>query len=252
MGLLVVLEWIFSPPNYFEDPIQVTRDKYVMTIANGKVEAGIDASVFDRDPFLRQSLDAALNDRFLGVQLLTHQPYQLSESTITRLHPDGRKDRFIELEAEQLKLSGEILDRQVMDKDGNVLMDTRRERIERKETLAELVEKYRAKDAVVASLLRSYHAAVEDPDNELVHLYEIRDALSKRFGGDAEARSALGISSKSWATLGRLANDEPLRQGRHRGKAEGPLRDATENELTEARATARSMVEAYLEYVRAQ
>jgi hypothetical protein len=95
--------------------------------------------------------------------------------------------------------------------------------------LAEFVEKYRAKDAVLASLLRGYHAAVRDPDNELVHLFEIREALTTRFEGETEARSVLGISSRSRSRFGRLANVEPLRQGRHRGKAEGPLRDDATN-----------------------
>lgn len=227
----------------------MTREAYGMTIADGKVEARVDSSVFDSDSSIRQSLHEALSDRFLGVQVLTHRPYQLSGPTMTRLHPDGRRDRFIEPESGEIKLSGETLDIQVRDKDDNVLMDTRRERVHRKGDLAELVEKYRAKDAVLASLLRSYHAAVRDPDNELVHLFEIRDALTRRFEGETEARSVLGISSRSWSRLGRLANAEPLRQGRHRGKAEGPLRDATESELAEARVIALRLNEAYLGYL---
>ena len=92
---------------------------------------------------------------------------------------------------------------------------------------------------------------MRDPNNELVHLYEIREALSTKFAGENAARSALGISSSQWARLGQLCNNEPLWQGRHRGKTGGALRDATEGELTEARGIARAMIEAYLQHLQA-
>jgi len=81
-------------------------------------------------------------------------------------------------------------------------------------------------------------------------LYEIREALSAALGGDALARQALDILDADWRTLGRLANSEPIRQGRHRGSHIGALRDATEGELREARRIARSLIEGYLNWRR--
>ena len=98
-------------------------------------------------------------------------------------------------------------------------------------------------------MLKSYNASVNDPNNELVHLYEIRETLSKKFGGETVTREALGISRNEWSRLGQLANKEPLKQGRHRGKDVGQLRDATEGELKEARTIARALIEAYLKYL---
>lgn len=92
---------------------------------------------------------------------------------------------------------------------------------------------------------------MRDSNNELVHLYEIRDALSVKFGGETSARAALAITSSQWSRLGQLCNIEPLRQGRHRGKTSGALRDASEAELTEARGIARAMIEAYLQHLEA-
>ncbi len=247
MNAVVVLEWQFSPPDYFEEPINISRHDYTMSIADGKVEARIDSAIFDADPSLRQALHDGVNDRFLGVQLLSHRAYELSSSTMTRLHSDGRRDIYLDAEPGRLVLSGVPIDIQVTDKDGNVVVDSRRDRIAKKKSLAELVSTYRGTDGLLASLLRSYDAGVRDPDNELVHLYEIRDALSVKFG--SATRSALGISSSDWSRLGQLCNNDPLRQGRHRGKYSGALRDATEGELTEARAIARAMVEAYLQHL---
>jgi hypothetical protein len=124
MSAVVQLEWTFSPPDYFEEPIKISRHDYAMTIANGKVQAKIDCGVYDADPSMRRRLDDRLNDRFLGVQLLTHRTYELSKSTMTRVHPDGRKDIFIELEPARMVLSGGTLDIRVTDRDGNVCSAT--------------------------------------------------------------------------------------------------------------------------------
>lgn len=246
MSATVVLEWDFSPSDYFEEAIEISRNDYTMAIANGHVQARIDATVYEANPGLRQTMHDALNDRFLGVQLLTHRAFKLSRSRMTQLHPDGRRDIFLEAEPGHIHLSGRMVDFQVLDKDGNVIADSKRDRIEKKKTLADLVATHRASDETLASLLRSYDAAVRDPNNELVHLYEIREAIAVRFGGEREARATLGINASQWSRLGQLCNDEPLRQGRHRGKAGGTLRDATNAELSEARGIARVMIEVYL------
>lgn len=246
---VVLLEWTFTPADYFEDEIRIVRSDYEMVINNGKVVARINPEAYGRDHQMRDSLHDALNDRFLGVQLVTHKPFDLSKASMCRILPDGRKDVTIFPESCVMTMRVGTVDIVQTDIDGNVVNDTRRERIEKKNEFAELVEKFRSKDTVCDSLVSSYKSAVNDPDNELVHLYEIRDALSKSFSGEANARQALGISSSDWSRLGQLANSEPLKQGRHRGKSAGELRDATSDELTEARRIARSFVEAYLRYL---
>lgn len=249
MGVIVVLEWKFSPPDYFEAPIELARDDYTLTIVDGKAEARIDSATYDANPSMRQTLHDALNDRFLGVQVLSHRAYELSRSTMTRVHPDGRRNIFVEVEPARVVMTAHPVDFQVRDRDGKIVADSKRDRIEKKKSLADLVSTYRASDGILASLLRSHAAAVRDPNNELVHLYEIREALSVKFGGEKALRSALGISSSDWSRFGELCNNEPLRQGRHRGRTRGALRDATEAELAEARSIASVMIEAYLRYL---
>lgn len=245
----VVFEWTFSPPDFFEEPFVIERDDYVMSVSNGKAEARVKPNKYDQDQSIREELSAALNDRFLGVQLLSHKPYELSKASMYRLHPDGRKDIYVFVDSISFKVSVGTADIIVNDKDGNIIADSKQERIQKKQGLADLAEKYRSKDTFVASLLKSYNDAINDPGNELVHLYEIRDSITKRFGGESTARKMLGISQKQWSKLGKLANDEPLKQGRHRGKNPGLLRDATEEELREARSIARELIEAYLNYL---
>ena len=34
---VVILEWTFSPPDFYEEPIHIVREDYDMRIDNGKV-----------------------------------------------------------------------------------------------------------------------------------------------------------------------------------------------------------------------
>jgi hypothetical protein len=244
-----VLEWRFSPGDYFEEPITISRSNYSMVIDGGKAKATIDGVIFDAKPSMREILHEALNDRFLAAQLISRQPYTLSKSSVTRIDSKGRRHVSVEAEPEHLKISGGVIDVRVTGKNGTVIHDSASERIKKRESFADLAEKYSANDPLVRALLKSYGASVRDPNNELVHLYEIRDALSTKFGGKQATLSTLGIAPSHWSRLGQLCNDEPLRQGRHRGENTGALRDATESELVEVRRIGRSMVEAYLRYL---
>ncbi|MHB8111989.1 MAG: hypothetical protein ACYDHA_00825 [Bellilinea sp.] len=249
MRQFVILEWTFTPSDYFEEEVEVQRDDYILLIGNGKAEAKVKPDAFDADLNYRLTLHEALNDRFLAIQVLTHQSYNLSKPSMYRLQPDGRRDVTLFLDPGQLKITPGHVDFIHKDKDGNVLADTRRDRIVHKEQFATLVEKYRKSDEVLESLLRSYDAAVRDPDNELVHLFEIKEAVQNKFGGEVPAMSALGISNNKFSRLRILANVLPLKQGRHRGLKVGILRDATIAELIEARFIARLIIERYLLWI---
>ena len=114
--------------------------------------------------------------------------------------------------------------------------------------LGDLIGKHHAGTPLLASLLKSRDAAVRDPDNELVHLFEIRESLSRHFHGNASAWTKLCIGPSDLEAVWPSVHDEPLRQGRHRGKHAGKLRDATEAELAEARDIAHRMIAAYLDH----
>jgi hypothetical protein len=124
------------------------------------------------------------------------------------------------------------------------VQDTKAERIKEHTKFIDSLMPKLAGSATLNALLESYNAAVSDPANELVHLYEIRDAIVKDYRGDAEARRKLQLTGKEWKRLGYLANDAPLTEGRHRGK-HSKLRHATAAELDEARKIARCLIEAF-------
>ena len=44
MTVVVVSEWKFSPANYFEEAIEISRHDYAMMISDGAVQAKIDSA----------------------------------------------------------------------------------------------------------------------------------------------------------------------------------------------------------------
>ena len=164
MDDIVILEWKFSPSDYFEEVIRIERESYTMVINKGKVEARIDPTVYDKEHKMRDELHQILNDRFLGVQLFTYKPYELSKSSMRRVYPDGHQEitGFLGL-VTSLEMVGS-LDILVKDKDGNIRIDSRRDRIEKVKELGVLVEKYRKQDEFVASILEFYDEAIHECD----------------------------------------------------------------------------------------
>ncbi len=125
------------------------------------------------------------------------------------------------------------------------MRDSKAERIASEEiALISLIQK---PSPLLAKMVDSFGRSFDDQANALVlvHLYEIRDAVAKHYGSESAAISALGVRKEEWKRLGRLANDEPLLEGRHRGRGELPLRHASETELREAREIARRIIQAF-------
>jgi hypothetical protein len=171
-----------------------------------------------------------------------------------RVDSEGRRTTVVDAGTATLMLSTFAADLPIVDKEGNSVLDKRGERLDQEKKLAKLIEEYQPKDATLRALLGSNKAAAEDPDKELVHLYEIRSALLKRFSekkkdkdADDRACRAVSVKDREWDRLGNLANNR--RQGRHRGAKVESLRDATKAELEEARRIASKMIEGYISFL---
>lgn len=244
MDSVVVLEWRFSPPDYFESQIEIMQHDYIV-IADGKAEAKIDSMVYEANPKIREELDDVLRSQFLGLQLSSREPFNLSRPNEVRVeHADGRLDYILGAEPGKFELRGHQVTVSKIDKDGSVVAD---QQTKAKKSINELVIKHYTNE-VLKSILKSWDNSVNDQENELGYLYEIRDTLSRRFGNDAKAIHSLGTSKKKWSDFGKLCNNTPLKQSRHRGEHD-TLRDATDNELSEVRGIAKDWIEAYLKYL---
>lgn len=111
-----------------------------------------------------------------------------------------------------------------------------------------LAERYK-NDKTAKAILNSFNEATNDPDNELIHLFDIWEALKSEFKSEEKTLTELRISVNQKKQFTRLANNEPVRQGRHRGRHAGKLRNATNEELETVRKIAANMIYAYLKYL---
>jgi len=111
-----------------------------------------------------------------------------------------------------------------------------------------LMKKFR-NDKALETIMNNFKKANIDSENFLVHIFYIVEVLGKKFNGRDKMCSILGIPKKKIEILGRLCNDEPLKEGRHRGKYYDRLRKATHEERKKVKGTASEIIEKYLEYL---
>jgi len=245
------LEWKYSPETYLEEPILIEFEGGGLEIKGGVAIAVIVPEVFHADESIREKLTAKIESRLHAVQIMTHKDFELSKPSRTDIREDGKKNHFLEVESCVMSMSVGTVDIVVHDKNGNVVSDSKRERIDKQHAFAALVDKHREHDATLDQMLKSYQQSVKDPKDELVHLYEIRDALSNKFGSKEGAIKALGITKGEWDEIGKLANTLPLKQGRHRGQSVGALREAEPVELEMARKSVVHLIDKYLKSLEA-
>lgn len=242
----IVVEWNYEPNDYFEDNFTIEYDNYNVEINSGIATARIAPRYIDKIDEIINELNQDLESRFLAVQVMTHRKYDFSKPSRHDLKEDGTKIIYLQVEdmiCVTSMSSGDII---IHDANGNIISDTKQERVDKKKWFSETSAKFRIKDHTLNQMLKSYSSSVSDPNNELVHLYEIRDAASKKFGGESNARSKLGITKKEWSNFGLIANKKPFLQGRHRGNNAGVLRQADVSELETVRKIASKMVENYM------
>jgi hypothetical protein len=241
------VRWTFMPADFFEAQLTLTHSGYELRIEPGTIVATIEKSSLDEDPTLRASVEAYVSNMFLGVQVQTHLAFDLSRPTVMNIDADGARGHVIECEPGRAVASGSRVDLRYTREDGSIV-DSRAERIQRKQWLGRLAATLAPRDDVLSRMLRSYSAAVRDPADELVHLYEIRESAVQRFGDGAHTVSQLRLGKNAWSRFGQLCNILPLTQGRHRGKSKEALRAASEDELAEARAFAATIIETYMKF----
>ena len=242
----VSLEWTYSPKDYFEEPIKIENDQYVLEINSGDVRITMDSVVFNQDSNIHKRLERKVLAHFLGCQVTSCKIFNFSGSRVIRNHSNENGAIFLKIEDEvKIQDSADVI---TQDTHGKTIGDTKSDRMREQREFAGLSAKYSEDDALEAMLL-SNHASVNDPDNAFIHLYEIREILSKRFCGEKNAKEKLMISRADWSRLGKLSNDEPIKQGRHRGKNFESSRDATEEELKEARQIVKNLIKRYIDYL---
>jgi len=243
------LVWLYSPLDFFEAPYECEAVAYRIAIDAGKVTVSLEMPMDPLSDAIRRESTTEVERLFKVRQLRAHRTFQLDGPVINQIRLDGSKSVAVAVAFAAVGVSVGRADFILRDSSGVVLQDSRADRIREDTVSLNAMTPKLARSPLLGTLIESYGAAVRDPGNELIHLYEIRDALAGHFGGETATRHALRITKKSWNRLGALANDEPLKEGRHRGQHASALRPASEDELREARTIARGWIEAFADQI---
>jgi hypothetical protein len=164
----VQLEWEYTPENYFEEPIRINERGYEISIFDGIAFAKIDPAFHSQNAEIKDYLTSFIESKLQAIQIMSHRDFTLSKPSRSDLRSDGTKNIFIEVEPLKIKVSVGPVDLKVQDKDGNIVSDTKQERLDKQRWFSEMVAKYRGLDGTLNQMLKSYQMAVKDPKNELV------------------------------------------------------------------------------------
>jgi hypothetical protein len=240
-----ILTWSYEPKDFFEAPTTIALAAGDAVFDEGEVNYTLHAVTDTVPADLIDSTSDEVNTAFAVRRLLANRRFKLDGPNIVQIDAAGRRHRTLLAQAAVVAIAKVgVVDVVVTDAQGRTA-SLKAERIKQHtDFVAKLAPKV-LKSPELRLMVQSCNAAQDDPANELLYLYEVRDAAKKHFGNETAARKALGITKQQWQLLGRLANDEPLHEGRHRGSYVGSLRHATEAELNAARAVARSIIDAF-------
>jgi hypothetical protein len=238
-----ILEFPYQPADFFESPYrQATPDREIL-VGRGIVTVTLSRPQDPVPQSLKSRIASEIEALFYARQLRTHRRFEFEHPRTNQLMSDGTK--AVGLTRGDIVVATDTVDVIVADSTGKVIRDSKAEHIAEDTRFVDELAPKISRSPLLQSLLASYSAAVNDPADELTHLYEIRDALAKHYGSEAKACSQLGISKPDWKRLGDLANAKPIAQSRHRGRHLSGIRPATQAELEEARQVARRLILAF-------
>lgn len=243
------LEWVYKPTDFFEVRYQNTNTEYDLVVENGRIVASLITPQSPIPADLEGQVKTHVESIFLVRQFQIHREFTLQGPRVYQ-HKAEQKVVNIRLGAAiSVTTSVGTPDIIIRDQAGNIVRDTRAERIAADTVILDSIAPKLIQSSELRGMLMSYSKSIADPSDEFVHLYEIRDVLKKYYRGERNARVALNISANEWSGFGVLTNVKPLKQGRHRGQNIGGLRAASREELEKARSIARNWIIAFAQTV---
>jgi hypothetical protein len=235
------LEWSYTPADLFEVGYDSSRGPATLHIGDGVALLTVPGGQPDRveeGDFYRWIL-TIIRVRALQVK----RTATISDDpSVVEFDEQGHRHVSLRVKAGAIAIMTGQLEAIQTDANGNVVRDSRGERIAAHKSELDDLSTKAATNPVLGHVLNSFAAALDEESVEFVRLYEIRDILSVFYGSEGDARRALDIRRADWSEFGRLSNDAPVFEGRHNGKHADQLRPATADE----RALMRRLAEEWI------
>lgn len=155
-----------------------------------------------------------------------------------------------------------ILNHRTTDADRNVLFDAKINEAEQaRQALFATKEELRIRSAGIIKhfgdgLFRrtweSFSLALRTNDHDIGHLYDVRDALIRKFGNENAALQALDLSRREWNEFGKIFNNGAVLGGRHNGMHPAPMKPMTAEQRAKVIGFAKTMLFAFCDYLEAE
>jgi len=144
----IVIEWNYEPKDYFETRIVIDCIDFEIVVDSGRAEARLGSDYSDKVDSMISELNETLESRFLAVQVMTHVPYKLSKPCRYDQRKNGTKNFYLEVNSCACIVTSGTADFIIRDADGNIVTDTKQERVNKKNWFAETASKHRGQNGV--------------------------------------------------------------------------------------------------------
>lgn len=250
----IEMQWSYTPEDILNESYNYIENHFELKIKEGKA-----IILFEHPDFCLDDINDEMINRYKSyvskaiksIEFIKKRLISIGGLVIKQIHEDGSEDTKVFVKSLGGSISSTFTANLIIrDSDGNIIENTRDERINQRNNFIDRVLDNGVFNNRLQQLLNSYSNSLDDPDNEFFYLYEIRDGLSVTFEGKYDAISKLNITENDWRELGRITNVEPYKEGRHRGDhLDEELIPAPANEKKIAREIAIKMIKAYIEFI---
>lgn len=242
----IYFQWEYTPANYFEQEVRIDANEFSGFIKDGTVQVHPKPGSVISDE-LRELVAEEVKVCFQTRKMLKRAPYNLNGPVVCTETVSGTK-RIMFTTVVDTAISGSI-DFTVVDSEGNVISDSKKERIERESHFLDKVTRGAGRSKLVRALVQSYSNSVDDSANELIYLGEISEALEKEFGKISLVAKVLGVEQDRIGRLYNLSSKDGISTGRHRGRRITSLSKPPQEEISRAREVAKELIAAYASFV---
>jgi hypothetical protein len=253
----IVMTWIYSPGDYLGEHSNFPVEDSEFTVSEGEIRVTLPERIHDGTTKSFQRIEQILVAILDSALVANNASYELRVTSINSFNPDGTVGVIMWPKNIVSKCCVESAAIKQYYQNGALVFD--HEEAARLEDASILSEKARMieslvsktallhNDEILKKIVSSYKKSLSNDRYVLIHLYEIRDALSTFFKGKKNAIKKLSIAVADWSAIGDLSN-KAVAGSRHEGQFLEPLREPSDEALKAARTSAQRLIEAYVTY----
>lgn len=244
----IIITWSYDPHDLWVKPYKKQLDGFQIIFDQGRGTLKLDNEhivQFETDRTFIEEIHKKVEILFKSASAITSKSYNLRKYSVEKKLKGNGSVKEISAVIDAAVITEDI-HLQIISQDGNVVGDSKSDIDTSINDLSELYIKHYESDLTAKHIIDYYNESVHTPDRILTALFDLYEVLSERFGNKHDIRDSLGVSINNITRFKRIVNDLPLKQGRHSGGKIKILRDATNEEISEARDIAKALLLNYL------